>query len=144
MLFVEKKTKSRVKNNFVHNFCIFFCGQFFSFFFSKTLFFTTKKFFFWNFVFSKNTIFHDQKYFCFKKQKEIPTNEKLWSWKLGFWGKNHYWNMCKFVINRQNETKITELKSSSKINLNPYPKCYHGVNSLGTMLVWTTTIFSNP
>ena len=43
--------------------------------------------------------------------------------------------MCKFVENRQNEKKITKLKSSSNIDANPYPKCYPRANSRGTMLV---------
>ena len=53
-------------------------------------------------------------------------------------------SVCKFVGNRQHEKQITKITSLRKININPYPKCYHRVNSRGTMLVWMPTIFSNP
>ena len=45
--------------------------------------------------------------------------------------------------NRQNEIKIIKIKSLRQININPYPKCSHSVNSWGIMSDWKSTIFSN-
>ena len=64
---------------------------------------------------------------------------------VGFFDKKlFFWNMCKFVGNRQNIKKIAKIKSLREIHANPYPKWYHNANSLGTMSVWIPIMFSNP
>ena len=72
------------------------------------------------------------------KQKILVVKNRV------FWQKFFFWNFCKSVGNRQNEKKIIKIKSSSTININPYPKYDHSINSRETMLVWTTTVFSDP
>ena len=77
----------------------------------------------------------------------FPQNfaKNFWLWKIGFFDKKlFFWNMCKFVGNRQNKKKIAKIKSLREIHANPYPKWYHNANSLGTMLVWILIMFSNP
>ena len=90
------------------------------------------------FLVVKNRVF-------WQKNKIFSKNWNFWSWKIGFFDKKKsYWNMFKSVANRQNEKKITKIESSSKININPYPKWYHSANSRVTMLVWTQIVFFDP
>ena len=98
-----------------------------------------------DFFYKKKKTFFKKIIFFVKNQNFFQKNTNFWSWKIGFFEKNFFfWNICKFVGNRQNEKKIIKIKSSNPININSYPKWYYKANSRWTMLDLIDIMFFNP